>query len=93
VVLPQAAAAAAAAHFKALANVAAVFETPVESGAVRLRITPKGEAPLAAEISAAVRQHGIPASEVYQDRSSLDDVFRLITTGAAPVNLTVGAAA
>jgi hypothetical protein len=31
-----------------------------------------------------VRQQGIPASEVYQDRSSLDDVFRLITTGAAP---------
>ncbi|MGE3475865.1 MAG: ABC transporter ATP-binding protein [Rhodospirillaceae bacterium] len=84
VVLPQSAAGAAASHFKALASVAAVFETPAENGNVKLRITPKGEAALAAEISAAVRQQGIPASEVYQDRSSLDDVFRLITTGAAP---------
>lgn len=83
VVLPQAAAAVAAAHFKALPSTAAVFETPAESGNVRLRITPKGEAVLAAEISAVVRQHGIPAVEVYQDRGSLDDVFRLITTGAA----------
>jgi ABC-2 type transport system ATP-binding protein len=84
VVLPQAAAGAAAAHFKAMASVAAVFETPGEHGTVKLRLTPKGEAPLAGEISAAVRQHGIPAIEVYQDRSSLDDVFRLITTGNAP---------
>jgi len=93
VVLPQASAAAAVAHFKGLANVAAVLESPAEHGSVRLRITPKGDAPLAAEISAAVRQHGLPASEVYQDRSSLDDVFRLITTGAAPVNFIAGAAA
>jgi len=83
-VLPQAAAAAAASYFKALETVAAVFETPMENGNVKLRITPKGETALAAEISAAVRQQGIPAIEVYQDRSSLDDVFRLITTGAAP---------
>lgn len=84
VTLPQSAAGSAASHLKALSNVAAVFESPAENGTVKLRVTPKGEAPLAAEISAAVRQHGIPAIEVYQDRSSLDDVFRLITTGAAP---------
>jgi len=83
VILPQGAAAEAAGHFKSLGSVATVFESPAENGAVKLRITPKGEAPLAAEISAAVRQHAIPAIEVYQDRSSLDDVFRLITTGVA----------
>lgn len=83
VILPQAAAADAATHFRALPSVAAVFESPAQNGVVKLRITPKGETPLAADISAAVRQHGIPAIEVYQDRSSLDDVFRLITTGAA----------
>ena len=84
VVLPQSAAAAAAAQFKALASVAAVFETPAENGQARLRITPKGDAFLAAEISALVRAQGLPATEIYQDRSSLDDVFRLITTGAPP---------
>jgi len=83
VILPQGASAEAAVHFKSLSSVATVFESPAENGAVKLRITPKGEAPLAAEISAAVRQNAIPAIEVYQDRSSLDDVFRLITTGAA----------
>lgn len=83
VILPQGAAAEAAGRFKALGSVSAVFESPAENGSVKLRITPKGEAPLAAEVSAAVRQHGIPAIEVYQDRGSLDDVFRLITTGGA----------
>lgn len=83
VILPQAAAPEAAVQFKALPSVAAVFESPANAGAVKLRITPKDEAPLAAAISAAVREHAIPAIEVYQDRSSLDDVFRVITTGAA----------
>jgi ABC-2 type transport system ATP-binding protein len=83
VVLPQAAAAAATAHFKTLGNVAAVFESAAGGGLAKLRITPKTEASLVADISAAVRQQSIPAVEIYQDRSSLDDVFRLITTGAS----------
>ncbi len=82
VILPVAAAPTAAAHFKSMENVAAVFETPAEGGNIKLRMTPKDGASIAAEISAAVRQHAIPALEIYQDRSSLDDVFRLITTGA-----------
>ncbi|MGE4063638.1 MAG: ABC transporter ATP-binding protein [Rhodospirillaceae bacterium] len=84
VVVPQAAAAAAAAQFKSMSSVATVFENPAENGMVKLRLMPRGEAPLTSEVSATVRNHGIPASEIYQDRGSLDDVFRLITTGAAP---------
>ena len=83
VVVPQAAAGAAAAHFKALSEVGAVFETPSVDGNVKLRITPKDDRGLAPVIAAAVRQHDIPALEIFQDRGSLDDVFRLITTGAA----------
>ena len=82
VVLPRAAAAAAAAHFRALSNVASVDEAPDGADVIKIRITPRGDAPLAAEISAAIRQHAVPAIEVYQDRGSLDDVFRVITTGA-----------
>lgn len=84
VILPAEAAAMAAAHFKSMENISAVFETPAEDGNVRLRMIPKDSRSVAAEISTAVRQHAIPAIEVYQDRSTLDDVFRLITTGAAP---------
>jgi len=90
VTLPAEAAAHATTHLKALPNVAGVFETMTEIGVAKLRLTPKTDAPLAADVSAAVRQHNIPAIEIYQDRSSLDDVFRLITTGSAPA---VGAAA
>lgn len=83
VVLPAAAAADAAAHFRAHPLVAGVFETPAQSGSAKLRLTPKDGAVLIEEIAASVRAKNIPAIEIYQDGGTLDDAFRLITTGDA----------
>jgi ABC-2 type transport system ATP-binding protein len=84
VVVPEAAAAAAAGILRALPNVAAVFETPLAGGHTKLRLTPRNAAPLIGDVGAAVRSHNLPAIEIYQDGGSLDDVFRLITTGILP---------
>ncbi|MHB1205404.1 MAG: ABC transporter ATP-binding protein [Rhodospirillaceae bacterium] len=83
VVVPEAAAAGAAATLRALQGVAAVFETPLAGGRTKLRLTPRGANSLIGEVGAAVRSNAIPAIEIYQDGGSLDDVFRLITTGTA----------
>jgi ABC-2 type transport system ATP-binding protein len=83
VVVPEAAAVAAAGTLRALPGVAAVFETPLPGGRTKLRLTPRGANPLIGDVGAAVRANAIPAIEIYQDGGSLDDVFRLITTGTA----------
>ena len=88
VVLPRAAAAAAATHFRNHPAVAGVFETPENDGRTKLRLTPKSGAVLLDEIATTVRANNIPAVEIYQDGGTLDDVFRLITTG----NVTQAAA-
>ena len=80
-IVADAAAAAVAAHFRTHAAVAGVFETPEGQGRTKLRLTPKGEALLVNEIASVVRAHNLPVIEFYQDKGSLDDVFRLITTG------------
>ena len=83
VVVPEASAASAAAVLRALPGVTAVFETPLPGGRTKLRLTPRGSNPLIDDVGAAVRANTIPAIEIYQDGGSLDDVFRLITTGTA----------
>jgi ABC-2 type transport system ATP-binding protein len=83
IVLPTAAAATAATVLRQLPNVAAVFETPLDEGRTRLRLTPRQDAILLDDINKAVRFNAIPATEVYRDGGNLDDAFRLITTGAA----------
>lgn len=82
VVLPTDSASAASNIFRGLASVDQVVEAERTSNDVTLRIIPKEASPLVGEIAAVVRQHNIPAIEVFQDRGSLDAVFRLITTGA-----------
>jgi ABC-2 type transport system ATP-binding protein len=84
VVLPAAHSAHAAGVLRDLPSVAAVFETPGEGGRAKLRLTPQNGAALIEDVAAAVHAQNIPVIEIYQDRGSLDDVFRLITT-AAPV--------
>jgi ABC-2 type transport system ATP-binding protein len=83
VIVPDAAAANAATYFRNLSTVAGVFETPEGDGRTKLRLTPKNGAVLVTEIAATVRAQNIPAFEIYQDGGTLDDVFRLITTGSA----------
>ena len=83
VVLPAANGAAAAGILRTLPDVAAVFETPISNGRTKLRLTPRDGAPLIEAVGAAVRAHNLPVLEIYQDGGSLDDVFRLITTGNA----------
>lgn len=83
VVVPAASGDTAAAALRGLPGVAAVFETPLSNGRVKLRLTPRDKNPLIDAVNAAVRANNIPAIEVYQDGGTLDDVFRLITTGAA----------
>jgi len=81
IVLPDSAAAAAAAYFRNHPTVAAVFETPDGDGRSRLRLTPKEGGIKLEDIAAAVRAQNFPVVELYQDGGNLDDVFRLITTG------------
>jgi ABC-2 type transport system ATP-binding protein len=85
IVLPTAAAATATTVLRQLPSVAAVFEIPLDRERTKLRMTPREGAPLLEEINRAVRFNAIPASEVYRDGGSLDDAFRLITTGEAPM--------
>jgi ABC-2 type transport system ATP-binding protein len=83
IVLPTPAAANAAVVLRQLPNVAAVFETPLGEGRTRLRLTPRQGAVLLDDVNKAVRFNAIPATEVYRDGGTLDDAFRLITTGSA----------
>ena len=83
IVLPTAAAQAAANVLRQLPNVAAVFETPLDEDRTRLRLTPRNGAVLLEDINQAVRFNAIPATEVFRDGGNLDDAFRLITTGSA----------
>lgn len=83
VILPDSAAASAAAYFRNLPTVAGVFETAEGNGRTKLRLTPKNGAVLITDIAASARAQNIPAFEIYQDGGTLDDVFRLITTGSA----------
>jgi ABC-2 type transport system ATP-binding protein len=83
VVLPAAATASAAVHFRNHPAVAGVFETPAGDDKIKLRLTPKGNAALLSEIATTVRANNIPALEIYENGGTLDDVFRLITIGAA----------
>jgi ABC-2 type transport system ATP-binding protein len=82
VTLPIAASSAAATLLRGLPCVAAVIEAPVDGGLSKLRLTPRGDEPILGAVVQAIREKGIPAAEVYEDGGNLDEVFRLITTGA-----------
>jgi ABC-2 type transport system ATP-binding protein len=69
----------------ALRNVAGVAYTQshaLENGLIRLRAIPKDNQPILSDVATALRNNGINVSQIFQDRGDLDDVFRLITTGA-----------
>ncbi|TAL02842.1 MAG: ABC transporter ATP-binding protein [Rhodospirillaceae bacterium] len=83
IVLPTAAAANAATVMRQLPGVAAVFETPLDSDRTKLRMTPRQGMTLLEDVNRAVRFNAIPATEVYRDGGTLDDAFRMITTGDA----------
>lgn len=81
VVVPLAAAAEARAQLSRLPSVAAVHEDQPAGRYVTLRVTPQAGPPITATVAAAVRERAIPAVEIFQERGSLDEVFRLVTTG------------
>jgi len=83
IILPAAAAPAAAAYFRGHPTVAAVFETSDGNGRSKLRLTPKEGGINLEDIAAAARAQNFPVVELYQDGGNLDDVFRLITTVVA----------
>ncbi len=82
-VLPETAAEAATTYFRNHRAVGAIFETPAGHGRTRLRLTPKPEGLVLEDIAQLARAQNMPLIEIYQDGGNLDDVFRLITTGAA----------
>ena len=81
VVLPTAGAATAATHFRNHPAVAGVFETQESGGRTKLRLTPKDGVDLVEKIATTIQANNISVIEIYQDGGTLDDVFRLITTG------------
>ena len=57
-------------------------ETQAEAdGLARLRVLPKSKGSIAADIGQLVRAKGLPVSEMFVEKGTLDDVFREITTG------------
>ena len=80
VTVPRADAAAAQACFRALPQVPEISESIGPDERATLRVTSSGVSDLLEAVAAAVRQNNIPAIEIFQERDSLDDVFRHITT-------------
>jgi len=73
---------ATVAALRSVPNVAYVSSHATGASTVTVRAVPKQNTPLLSSAAEALQRHGIVASEIYQDRGNLDDVFRLITTGA-----------
>jgi ABC-2 type transport system ATP-binding protein len=68
-------------------GLAAVSEVRVlgkVNGVANLLVVPKDAAPIAPELSARLRAQAIEVDELVVEQGRLDDVFRELTTGAAP---------
>ena len=92
IVIPSSAASNAATVLRQIPGVMAVFETPLDDKRTKLRMVPRAGVELLDDVNRAVRFNAIPAVEIYRDCGSLDDVFRLITSGSAPALGTAGTA-
>ena len=82
VVVPVAQVDAAVAAMRGVPNVAYTQSETIDAGTARVRAIPKINAPILSDVASAMRNAGINVAEIFQDRGDLDDVFRLITTGA-----------
>ncbi len=76
---------AAVAALRGIDNVAYVHSQMLGPDRASVRAVPKQHQSILAAVAQAMRNAGITPSEMYQDRGDLDDVFRLITTGATKV--------
>jgi len=82
-VIPAVQVDAAVAALRNVPSVAYTQSQTIDADTARIRAIPKNNAPILADVTAALRNNAINVSEIFQDRGDLDDVFRLITTGAA----------
>lgn len=82
VVIPTVQVESAIAALRGVTNVAYTQSQTIDDNTTRLRAIPKTSAPILSDVATAMRNNGINVAEIFQDRGDLDDVFRLITTGA-----------
>jgi ABC-2 type transport system ATP-binding protein len=82
IVVPTAQAEATVAALRSIEAVGAVHSNVPAGGNVKVRAIPKQNAPIMIAVADTLRAKGIVPIEIYQDSGNLDDVFRLITTGA-----------
>jgi ABC-2 type transport system ATP-binding protein len=82
VIIPAVQSDAAIAALRNVAGVAYTQSYALDNGLIRLRAIPKDNLPILPDVATALRNNGINVSQIFQDRGDLDDVFRLITTGA-----------
>jgi len=66
-----------------IAGVETAATTAGADGLARIRVFPKNKGSIVADIGQLVRAKGLPVSEMFVEKGSLDDVFRDITTGGA----------
>lgn len=78
--VPAPAEAAARAALEALGGVAKVETTGTANGVVGLRVLPKPDASIVAQVAAVLREKSIDAEELFVEKGRLDDVFRQITS-------------
>ncbi|MSQ87505.1 MAG: ABC transporter ATP-binding protein [Alphaproteobacteria bacterium] len=82
VVVSSVQAEAAVAALRDLSAVAYVHSAVLDQNRTKIRAIPKNKEPIITAVSESMRNKGINVLEIYHDRGDLDDVFRLITTGA-----------
>jgi ABC-2 type transport system ATP-binding protein len=82
IIVPTEDAETIAAHFHNYRAVTSVTQSAYSQGRTRIRITAHDDGMPVEEVAQIVRARNFPAAEIYAERGNLDDVFRLITTGA-----------
>jgi ABC-2 type transport system ATP-binding protein len=82
-VIPASQIDAAVAALRQVPAVAYTQSQTVDAQSVRVRVVPKDNAAILSDVTVALRNNSINYSEIFHDRGDLDDVFRLVTTGAA----------
>ncbi len=65
-----------------LPNVLSVDAVEEIDDALRLRVSPKDGSDIAADVSALIKDKGLEVQEMFVEKGSMDEVFRLITTGS-----------
>jgi len=65
-----------------LPNVLSVDAVEEIDDALRLRVSPKDGSDIATDVSALIKDKGLEVQEMFVEKGSMDEVFRLITTGS-----------